>query len=375
MKAKLADIIQIMETIAPEHLAESWDNVGLQVGEPSWRIKKIWIALDPTPDVVSAACDNNVNLLITHHPLLFNGLKKIDFSHPVGKIIQLAGMHQLAIFSAHTNLDNAHHGLNDILADKIGLDNVTILKRSNADAMYKLALSIPKNIEEKILGTLIELNGKETNTLARSLIMCDAHKIQIEGDKPKASENVSNRILRKEAVQIETDVCKNELPNVIGHILKMHEEEIISYDILPNLFQDANTGTGRIGDVKENVRLSSFAEHLSRQFGTSLVKVTGEPDLLINRVAVCSGSGASMIPDFVSSGAQVFVTGDLKYHDARVIEQAGLGAVDIGHFASECIVIDELKNRLQKIVSDKQINARIESCDIERDPFWSPEHR
>ena len=132
MKVTVADVIQIMEAIAPISLAEDWDNVGLQAGEKGWPVEKIWIALDPTPEVVSVACENKVDLLITHHPLIFSPLKMVDFSEPLGNIIRLAGNHKMAIFSAHTNLDNARNGLNDILAKKIGLKDTKVLKQTSS---------------------------------------------------------------------------------------------------------------------------------------------------------------------------------------------------------------------------------------------------
>ncbi len=126
MPVTLSKIIKIMETIAPSYLAEEWDNVGLQLGQNDWQVRKIWVALDPLPDVVSAACDKNVDMLITHHPLIFRPLSALDFNTTVGSIIHRAIQCQMAVFSAHTNLDSVTDGLNDILAKRIGLNNLEI---------------------------------------------------------------------------------------------------------------------------------------------------------------------------------------------------------------------------------------------------------
>ena len=121
MATTVADIIKIMETVAPGRLAEEWDNVGLQIGQKDWPVRHIWIALDPLYDVVEAACQHDVDLLITHHPLIFQPLKSIDFSTPVGEIIRAAGESRTAVYSMHTNLDSAAGGVSDILADRNGL--------------------------------------------------------------------------------------------------------------------------------------------------------------------------------------------------------------------------------------------------------------
>jgi len=130
MKVTVADIIEVMGVIAPTRLAEAWDNVGLQVGQMDWPVKTIWIALDPSPDVVSAACQKHIDLLITHHPLIFNPLRSIDFNSATGNSIRMAAQNQLAIFAAHTNFDSAAGGLNDTLARRIGLSNLKTLDKS-----------------------------------------------------------------------------------------------------------------------------------------------------------------------------------------------------------------------------------------------------
>jgi dinuclear metal center YbgI/SA1388 family protein len=128
MGATVAKIKKIMDELAPPVLAEEWDNVGLQIGDPRQPVRRIWVALDPTLLVVKAACQKKVDMLITHHPLIFRPLKFIDFNTPAGSIIQMATNHKLAIFSAHTNLDIVRDGVNDILAQRLGLQNPSVLK-------------------------------------------------------------------------------------------------------------------------------------------------------------------------------------------------------------------------------------------------------
>ena len=156
MKATVRNIIEAMQTIAPSCLAEKWDNVGLQVGDKDWTVKKIWIALDPLPEVVEAACSKGVDLLITHHPLLFKPLKSIDLSTTAGSIINTALCNEIAIFSAHTNLDKVKGGINDILADIIGLKNLKVLSKPVLTKKIKLVIYIPTGYEDQILKALFE---------------------------------------------------------------------------------------------------------------------------------------------------------------------------------------------------------------------------
>jgi dinuclear metal center YbgI/SA1388 family protein len=124
MTATVAQFVGILDRLAPPRLAASWDNVGLQIGNPNWPVNKVWTALDPLPEVVASACENGVDLLVTHHPLFFKPLKRIDCESSLGRIVETALSRKLAIFCAHTNLDSVAGGVNDILAERIGLSNI-----------------------------------------------------------------------------------------------------------------------------------------------------------------------------------------------------------------------------------------------------------
>jgi dinuclear metal center YbgI/SA1388 family protein len=273
MTATVADIIKVMETMAPLRLAEEWDNVGLQVGQLDWPVRSIWVALDPLYDVVDGACRNGVDLLITHHPLIFKPLRCINFDTPVGSVIQAAAGHKLAIFAAHTNFDSAADGINDLLAFRVGLADLKVLKR---------------------------------------------------GDHP--CEDSATDDLQKQ-------------------------------------------GLGRVGELEETMELLPLALSIKKKLGLKNIKIAGKPDLPVRRVAVCSGSGSGLMKDFFSSGAQVFISGDLRYHDAREVEALNLGIIDMGHFASEYLAIEVLAKRLDKILTADGKDVKVEACRLENDPF------
>jgi dinuclear metal center YbgI/SA1388 family protein len=278
MAPKLSDIIHILDNLAPPFLAEEWDNCGLQLGDPAWSITKIWIALDPTLQVVEAACAQKVDLLITHHPLIFKPLKSIEFQTPLGAILNLATRQSLAIFAAHTNLDSAAGGLNDILARRIGL--------------------------------------------------------------------------------------KDLKPLVAGKEIKRYQ-----YDNYPLISREHRPGIGRVGHLGTAMDLKAFARMIKKEMGLKRLKFAGDPHLKIKKAAVCTGSGSSLLANFFASGAQVYISGDMRYHDARDVEAANLGVIDIGHFSSECFIATELAARLSTIFVESGIEVTVEACDLEKDPF------
>jgi dinuclear metal center YbgI/SA1388 family protein len=226
------------------------------------------IALDPLPAVVEAACQNQVQLLVTHHPLVFTPLKRLDLATPVGAILEKAMLKRLAIFCAHTNFDKASQGINTALAEKLGL---------------------------KGLVPLI----------------------------PQAGAAAAPR----------------------------------------------GEGMGRLGRLGRPLKLCQLAMKVKDRLGLSAVKMAGQPDLVVQRVAVCAGSGSSMIKDFLFSDAQVLISGDLRYHDARTVEAVDRALIDIGHFASERLAIDLLKTRLDRIFEQMGIGVDVQACHIEKDPF------
>jgi dinuclear metal center YbgI/SA1388 family protein len=272
---RVADMVGLMEKIAPAFLAESWDNCGLQVGDLQWPVKKVWVALDPLFSVIDAAAKQDVDLVITHHPLIFKPLRNIVLDKPEGKIIAAALNSRTAIYAAHTNLDSARDGINDELARKIGLDRPVPLV-------------------------------------------------------PAASAEMSAN---------------------------------------PNGSATGAMGMGRVGLLKPSVTVDQLVQKIKNQLGLARVKVAGRADRKIGKVAVCSGSGGGLLGNFLDSDAEVFITGDTRYHDARMMEDAGRVLIDIGHFASEYIMIDMLRQMLVTAVAGNGWDVRIEACELEQDPF------
>ncbi len=142
MPLTVADIVGMMERLAPSRLAEGWDNCGLQIGDPYRPVRRVWVSLDPSPNVINAACEHGVDLLVTHHPLFFKPLRSIDFGSKAGGIIHKAATKNLAVFSAHTSYDSAEGGVSDILAERIGLKNMTVLEKSG-EKLRKLVFYAP----------------------------------------------------------------------------------------------------------------------------------------------------------------------------------------------------------------------------------------
>jgi len=369
MKTTVADIIEVMELYAPTRLAEEWDNVGLQIGDKNWPVQTIWVALDPTPDVVKDASRNGVDLLITHHPLIFRPLKSIDFSKPMGSIIQMASQNRMAIFSAHTNLDNTMDGINDVLARRIGLKSLKVLGHAKRDKIFKLVVYVPVAYEQDVMTSFCETKAGDIGSYSCCSFRSKGKGTFKPGPLSKPLIGKIGQISHTDEIRIETVVRENDLIGVIDHLRKNHPYETMAYDVYPLLTSEDTQGPGRIGKLDKGLSLKDFAALIKRRLGLNYIKIAGDPNLIIKIVAVCSGSGSSFVNHFVTSGAQVYVSGDLGYHDARTVEAENLALIDIGHFPSEHLIVDVLVDRLDKILSEKGIDVKIEAYKLEKDPF------
>jgi len=369
MPAKLSEIIRIIEGIAPPGFAEKWDNPGLQVGNKDWEVSKVWIALDPLPQVVTAACGQDVDLLITHHPLLLKSIQNIDFSTPLGTIIQQAADKKLAIYSAHTNLDIVAGGLNDIFAKRIGLKGIKNLLDFVKSDYCKLVFFVPPEFEERLLEALFETGAGVIDTYTCCSFRNSGRgtfKAQ-PGAKPFSGDIGS--ISDVEEIKIESVIPRSDVKKAVDHLRKNHPYETMAYDIFPLDACESRHGLGRIGELEEPVSLKSFAEMLKKELSLYSIKFAGRPDLSVKKVAVCTGSGSSLLNEFFSSGADIYISGDMRYHDARTVEAKGLGLIDIGHFNSEILIVEELTARLQKVFSEMNLDVTVVSNQMEEDPF------
>jgi dinuclear metal center YbgI/SA1388 family protein len=364
------DIIGVMKKIAPPNLAEPWDNVGLQVGDPSWPVQRIWVALDPIPEVIQAAIKQNIDLIITHHPLLFHPLKSINLNKPESKIIADAISHQIAIYSAHTNLDKVTGGINDLLANKLEMIDVRPIIPDTSSDTAKLVVFVPKSHVQQILDALFEKNAGVIGQYSKCSFRNDGVGSFQPGELSNPWSGHEGQFEETDEYRIETIISLKDTSAILSHLETIHPYETVAYDIYPLNQVSANQGIGRVGGLKSPISLQGLADHIIKNLNLSYVRIIGDPDLTVKQIAICSGSGGSLLKNIFSLGVQAYVTGDLKYHDARSIEMNHMGAIDVTHFESEHIFIDDLVSKLQTVMEMRQWLVDILPCPVERNPFY-----
>jgi dinuclear metal center YbgI/SA1388 family protein len=369
MTATVAQFVRILEHLAPPHLAESWDNVGLQIGNRDWPVKRVWTALDPLPAVVARACENDVDLLVTHHPLFFKPVKRIDCNSPLGGIAEMALSRRLAIYSAHTNLDSVPGGVNDVLVGRIGLHKVRVLAGPADVDMCKLVVFVPSNRAETILDTLFAMDAGRMGNYSCCSFRCEGVGTFLPGAGSSPAVGKTGTLAEVQESRIEILVANTDLSAVVRALKKVHPYESMAYDAYPLTVRDHQAGLGRVGELESPMPLVAFAAKLKAELSLSTVKIVGKADRVVETVAVCSGSGASLMTAAIATGAQAYVSGDLGYHTARDAQQAGIGLIDIGHFGSEHLVVDVLAALIRESVKASGLSATVEAVDTEEDPF------
>lgn len=342
---KIAEIIQILEKLAPLSLQESYDNAGLLTGNKTWECTGVICSLDATEKVILEAKSKGCNLVVAHHPIIFGGLKKLNGNNYIEKTVITAIKNDIAIYAIHTNLDNIIDGVSKKMADKLGLINTQILLPKK-NQLQKLYTFVPKNEADKVRDAIFAVGAGVIGNYSEC-------SFNIDGVGTfKAGENTNAFVGEKGTRHYENEVkleiiypiwLKNQ---VIDALLKAHPYEEVAYDIIALENEFSQTGSGVIGELPEALAQISFLQKLKQSFDLQVIKHTNLLDKPIKKVAVCGGAGSFLINKALAAGADIYITGDTKYHEFFDANDKMVIA-DIGHWESEQYTIELLMDVLQ----------------------------
>lgn len=345
-------IINTIENWAPKSIAWEKDNVGLQVGSTKKEIKNILLCLDVDEKVVDEAISKNCNLIISHHPLLFRALKKIDVSEDrTSIIIEKLIKKNITLYSAHTNLDFTKEGVSFQLANKLKLTRQRFLlnKKNN---LNKLIVFVPTESADILASALF-------NSGAGMIGEYDSCSFRTSGIGTFRGSSKSNPVIGKKGklekvneVRLEVIVEVSQLTKVIREMKKVHPYEEVAYDVYPLVNDDANYGMGVIGELKKSYTIREFLKYVSNSLGVKNFRLNKHSASIIKTVAVCGGSGSELLDVAIKNNADAFITADIKYHTFQDAEEKIL-LIDAGHYETEIFAIDEIKSKLEKIITDK----------------------
>jgi len=346
MVTRVKDIVEIMEAFYPPYLAEKWDNVGLQIGDYHQPVAKVLITLDIDQDAVGYAVDNQVELIISHHPLIFQPLSAIDFGQQNGKIIKTLISAGICVYSAHTNLDKGQHSISQVIAERIGLQNINPLDRGHQEIMYKLVVYVPRDYEVKVRAAILSSGAGWIGNYSDC-------SFKVEGTGSFKPLMGTNPFIGQVGETIEVEECRMEtivpcakLSAVINQLIKSHPYEEPAYDLYRLENQGYIYSLGRRGRLANPMKAMDLGILIKKNLGIDSLRITGDLDRIVSEIAVVSGAGASFLSKAHQMGCDALVTGDLKYHEAREAADLNLTVVDAGHQATEQIICSYLPELL-----------------------------
>lgn len=353
----VSDVLGAVEGLAPPALAEEWDNVGLQVGDPKAEVRRVLVALTPLPEVFEEAKELGADLLLFHHPLLFRPLRRLDPSLYPGDLVTRAVRGGLAVLAAHTNYDAAPNGVSVALAQALRLSGAHRVVAPRG-SMSKIVVFVPEESVEGVADALAGGGAGEIGLYTRCTFRTPGTGTFFggEGSDPRLGEK--GRLERVEEIRLETVVPAHLARGAAAAARAAHPYEEPALDVYPVEGRPQGCGYGRVGLLPRPLAAEALREHVSGRLGFEARLVAdGRPGREIENVAVLGGSGGSFVRQAAAAGAEAYVTGDLDYHDALLAESLGLVAIDAGHAATELPSLAPLAERLAEQLVDVPVSV------------------
>jgi dinuclear metal center YbgI/SA1388 family protein len=350
--AALGDVVAVLESMYDPAWARAWDAVGLVTGDPDARVRRVLLAVDPSPVVVEEALAWHADLLITHHPLLLKPVHGVPATNAKGRTVHRLLKAGCALFTAHTNADAAAPGVSDALARVLGLTDLTPLSADPADPMDKIVTFAPEEATEAVIDALTAAGAGELGAYRRVAWTTSGIGTFVPG--PEASPirgQMGNQEELKEQ-RIEMVLPRARRQAVVAALHHIHPYQQPAFDVLEMAPWTGPRGIGRFGRLTSSTTLREFAMLVAEALPATAqgVRIAGDPQAEVTRVAVCGGSGDSLLPAVRACGADVYVTADLRHHPTSEFrDETGEGPpylVDVAHWASEWPWLAGAANRL-----------------------------
>ncbi|EES72450.1 Nif3-like dinuclear metal center hexameric protein [Paenibacillus sp. MB22_1] len=368
MFAKGQTVVQYMEQLAPKHVAMEGDKIGLQLGSLQKEIRGVLVALDVNEEVVDEAIALEADLIVAHHAIIYRPLAHLQSDTPMGKVYEKLIKNDIAVYIAHTNLDVTDGGMNDWMAEALGIESAGSLEDVHTDNLYKLVVFVPKDHHEPVLQAMLNAGAGHIGNYSHCSFNLEGFGTFKPGEGTAPYIGSQGKLERVEEVRIETVVPQSLRNKVIQAMLKQHPYEEVAYDLYPMDLKGRTFGLGRVGKLTEPVTLRDFVQRVKERLDVPMVRVVGDLDRPIRKAAVLGGSGGRYWKNAQFRGADVLVTGDVDYHTAQDAWMAGVAIVDPGHNA-EKIMKPRVAAWLTEKLSEDKYATRVHASQVNTEPF------
>jgi dinuclear metal center YbgI/SA1388 family protein len=363
---KIKEIGKNIDQIIPLKLAQDWDNVGLLIGDPQKDVKKILLTIDITKAVLAEAKKQKAGLIISYHPIIWDALKKITTDGATEVVYELIRS-GIAVYSIHTSLDALTGGVNDGLAEILGIENARPLGdyvNNPTGDNYKLAVFVPVESLAKVSNAVFAAGAGAIGNYSNCGFGVEGMGTftPLDGSRPTIGKK--DRLEKVKETRFESIVPAEKLEAVIEAMKKSHPYEMPAFDVI-RLYNDQKFGLGRIGQLSQPLKMAEIIKRIKRQTGAKAIGLVGDDKKIVKKAAVCAGACGRIINAVIAAKADLYVTGELKHHQALAAQEAGLTCVCLSHTVAERFILKKLAKQLQT-----QLKGTIISISRQdKDPF------
>jgi dinuclear metal center YbgI/SA1388 family protein len=344
----VADVAEYLRALAPLHLAASWDNVGLLLGDDDALVQRIMTCLTVTPASAVEAVAEKAQLVVTHHPILFRPIKRLTTQTPEGAMLLELASHGVGVFSPHTAFDNAAGGINDLLAGKLGLRSVVPLRAAQQPGKCKLVVFVPDADLAKVSDAMFAAGAGRIGQYSECSFRLSGTGTFFGSDATNPTVGQKGRREEVSEWRLEAICPEADVARVVAAMRRAHSYEEPAYDVYPLRSEDASVGEGRVGLLPQAVRLAELARQVKDGLNATVVQTVGGHGRHVQRVAIACGAGAEFLGDAVRQGADVLLTGEARFHDCLAAQASSICLILPGHYATERCGVEHLAGRLQE---------------------------
>ncbi|MDR3367515.1 MAG: Nif3-like dinuclear metal center hexameric protein [Prevotellaceae bacterium] len=333
----IAQITGAIEELAPVAYQESYDNSGLSVGNPQNEATGALLCLDVTERVVQKAVEANINLIISHHPAIFGGLKRLTGSTATERVVQLAVAHNIALYAAHTNLDSVRGGVSEKMCDRLALKNRSILQPANR--LVKIAVYAPSAHAEAVRQAMFAAGAGCIGQYGSCSFSAQGTGTFLAGALATPFAGKRGELHREPEEKVEVIAHESQVSGAVAAMRAVHPYEEVAYDLYPLLNEHACVGLGMVGELENPLKSNDFLQLVKQVFSAPSIRYVASGNRDIHKVAVCGGSGSILTNRAIACGADAFVSADFKYHQLQEAD-GRITVVDVGHYESEIFAIE-----------------------------------
>ena len=346
---KVKDIAAAVENIAPKKLAQDWDNTGLLVGDAEQNVKKMLVTIDVTKDVVAEAVKLKTDMILSYHPVIWDGLKNIT-PEGEGAVVYELVKAGISVYSIHTSFDVVAGGVNDALADMLGIADAEPIGdyvEAPAGVFYKMVVFVPVDNVNAVADALYSAGAGAIGNYSHCGFQSEGVGTFLPLDGAKPAIGKKGKLEEVYEVKLESIVAEDKVPACIAAMKAAHPYETPAFDVFRHYNMESKLGLGRIGMLKEPTSLDKLIEKIKKTTGAKAAGIVGKNKRTVKKAAVCAGSCGKIINTIIAEKCDLYVTGEIKHHQAIAAQEAGLTCICLSHTVSERFALKNLIKNLK----------------------------